>query len=414
MESRFFLRRLTRGLTRTGLLCDRALGVPGNSGRRVAKGLSLIPALVLFMAAAHPALGNSPSAPESLSAADFSRMVREMSEEGGYFHSDNFISNETSYLHVVDKLSELGARGGAYIGVGPEQNFTYIAKVRPQIAFIVDIRRQAIIEQLMYKAIFQLSPTRVEFLCRLFSRPMPPAGAARETLDGLLDYLARTDSDDKLYAANLAELRKTIQETFQFPLSDKDQSSLDYILKAFRGSGPQISFQMSGYGGGGWGHFPTLKELIVETDLHGKLGNFLASADDYNFVRDMQRKNLIIPIVGYFAGTKALAAVGDYLRKNNLTVTAFYTSNVEQYLFQNSVFSGFVANIRKLPITDRSLFIRAAPGRFAYSHPALRPGHRSVTLLEQISVFLKDFDAGSYQSYRDLLTTHDIAADSPR
>src|SRR5438128_10316664 len=74
--------------------------------------------------------------PESLSAAEFSRLIRELSEDGGFFRSDNFTSNETSYLHVVDKLRELGATGGAYVGVGPEQHFTYLAKVRPRIAFI--------------------------------------------------------------------------------------------------------------------------------------------------------------------------------------------------------------------------------------------------------------------------------------
>ncbi|HEY6331161.1 MAG TPA: hypothetical protein VI756_17670, partial [Blastocatellia bacterium] len=288
--------------------------------------------LVLLWGAARPVACQLKGLPDALPAAEFSRMVQDMSEAGGYFHSDNFISNETSYLHIVDKLNELGAHGGAYIGVGPEQNFTYIAKVRPRIAFIVDIRRQAIIEHLLYKAIFQGSPTRVEFLCKLLSRPIPPAGLARDTLEGLLDYLGRTDADDKLYGATLAELQNTIEQTFKFPLSYGDRVSLDYVLKAFRTSGVQISFQMGRPGGGyGWGRFPSLKDLILETDLHGKTGNFLASADDYNFVRDMQRKNLIVPIVGDFAGTKAIVAIGDWLKKNNLTVTAFYTSNVEQY-----------------------------------------------------------------------------------
>src|SRR6185312_7929724 len=54
-----------------------------------------------------------PAQPESLSAAEFSRLIRELSEEGGFFRSDNFTSNETSYLHVVDKMRELGATGGA-------------------------------------------------------------------------------------------------------------------------------------------------------------------------------------------------------------------------------------------------------------------------------------------------------------
>src|ERR1043165_8440063 len=120
-----------------------------------------------------PALSAQPKPPESISASDFSRMIREMSEDGGYFLSDNFTSNETSYLHIVDKLRQMGTTGGAYIGVGPEQNFTYIAKLRPRMAFIVDIRWQAMIQHLMYKALFHLSPTRAEFLSRLLSKPLP-------------------------------------------------------------------------------------------------------------------------------------------------------------------------------------------------------------------------------------------------
>src|SRR5437762_3063876 len=103
------------------------------------------------------------STPEGISAGEFSRLVRDLSEDGGYFRSDNFTSNETSYLHIIDKLHELGASGGAYLGVGPEQNFTYIAKVKPRIAFIVDIRRQAMIQHLMLKAIFHLAPDRAQY-----------------------------------------------------------------------------------------------------------------------------------------------------------------------------------------------------------------------------------------------------------
>src|SRR5437867_8353512 len=107
---------------------------------------------------------------ESISPAAFSRLIQYFSEEDGYFHSDNFTSNETSYLHVVGMLREMHASGGAYLGVGPEQNFTYIAKVRPRIAFLVDIRRQAIIQHLLYKALFHISASRAEFLSGLLSR----------------------------------------------------------------------------------------------------------------------------------------------------------------------------------------------------------------------------------------------------
>lgn len=349
-------------------------------------------------------------APESLSAAEFSRLVRELSEEGGYFRSDNFTSNETSYLHVVDKMRQLGATGGAYLGVGPEQNYTYIAKVRPRIAFIIDIRRQAIIQHLMYKAVFHLSPSRGQFLSRLLSRPLPKQGAPQGDAPApeLLAYFSKTLPDDAAYAANLAAIRKTIQEEFQFPLSERDSASLDYVYRSFRDEGLEIAYRIDG---GGGGYFPTLRDLIAQPDQHGKLGNFLAVTEDYEFVRGMHRKNLIIPVVGDFGGKKAIAAVGDYLRKNGLTVTAFYTSNVEQYLFQNDVFDAFANNVRKLPLTEKSLFIRAVAGRMP--HPARLPGHRLATLLQSITVFLKDFDEGRYQSYIDLVTTNYILPETP-
>jgi hypothetical protein len=372
------------------------------------KAMMLVLLLMAFPAVIAAATPQKPA--EGLSATEFSRIVREFSEEGGYFRSDNFTSNETSYLHVIDKLRQLGATGGAYIGVGPEQNFTYIAKVRPRIAFIVDIRRQAIIQHLMYKAVFHLSPTPAQFLSCLLSRPLPKekVPAADTPVNELLTYFGNTLADDKAYTVNLDAIRKTIQEEFQFPLSETDRQSLEYVYKSFRTEGLDISYRMSNFSNNS---FPTLGEIIAGTDLNGKPGNFLASSEDYNFIRNMHRKNLIIPVVGDFGGKKALAAVGEYLRKNSLTVTAFYTSNVEQYLFGSDSFAAFANNIKHLPITDKSLFIRAVAGRMP--HPARLPGHRLATLLQRMTVFIKDFDEGRYQSYPDLVMTNYIAADKP-
>jgi len=379
------------------------------AGRRILLAQSIL--ALIFIVVSTATTGSSASRGqrqiESLSASEFARLVRDLSEEPGYFHSDNFISNETSYLTVVDKLRQLGATGGAYIGVGPEQNFTYIAKIRPRIAFIVDIRRQAMIQHLMYKAIFHLSPNRLQFLSRLLSKPLTKGAPAPDaSINDLVAFFSKSPGDDQAFASNLAEIRKVIQKDFQVTLSESDQTSLEYVYKNFRNDGLDIAFQM-----GNWrsSFFPTLKDLILQTDLHGNLGNFLAGKEDYDFVRDMHRRNLIIPVVGDFAGKKALAAVGDYLRKNSFTVTAFYTSNVEQYLFEGGSFNAFANNVRKLPINERSLFIRAVPS-MRYSHPAQLPGHRSTTLLEQMAVFLRDFDEGRYQSYHDMITTNYIAA----
>jgi hypothetical protein len=390
---------------------------------------ALLIAIIVALATGAATTARGQSAPreqqplEALPAAEFARLIRELSEEGGFFPSDNFTSNESSYLTVVDKLRSLGATGGAYIGVGPEQNFTYIAKIRPRIAFIVDIRRQAIIQHLMYKAIFHLAPTRAQFISLLLSRPLPKqkAFAPDAPINDLLSFFSGVEADDKSFADNLAAIKKAIQEDFQFTLSETDQSSLEYVYKSFRADGLEIGFRLisrfggasggGGFRGGGFGPFPNLKQLIEQTDLNGKQSNFLAGAEDYDFVRGLHRKNLIIPVVGDFSGKKALAAVGDYLRKNAFTVTAFYTSNVEMVLFQNGIFQGFANNVKKLPVNDRSLIIRAVFSR--YSHPARLSGYGTFTLLQQIPVFLRDFDEGLYQSYTDVINSHYIGAEKP-
>jgi hypothetical protein len=350
-----------------------------------------------------------------ISSAQFSRTIQDFSEEEGNFSSDNFISNETSYLHVVDKLKQLGVSGGAYIGVGPEQNFTYIAKIRPQIAFIVDIRRQAIIQHLMYKAIFYLSDDRTQFLSRLFSKPLKGKGVpGRDApLGEIVAYFEDTPASQEFFSENLDRIRKTIEKDFEFPLSPSDQRMLGYVYSAFQQGNLGITTRSVGGAGGGWyGGSPTLKDLLLEKDLNGKMGGFLATTQDYDFLRELHRKNRIIPVVGDFAGPKALASVAGYLRENGYTVAAFYTSNVEQYLFGNQVFGAFAENVRKLPMSDKSVFIRSMRTGWQ-AHPANLPGHRMTTLLQMMTVFLKDYDQGLYTDYGELVTTHFIAGNEP-
>src|SRR5437868_10987621 len=107
----------------------------------------------------------------------FAARIAELSEPGGFFDTDNLISNERSYLHVVPALRESGMSGGAYIGVGPDQNFSYIAQAKPAIAFIVDLRRDNLLLHLLFKALFSMAETRLDYLSLLFGRPRPtPSG----------------------------------------------------------------------------------------------------------------------------------------------------------------------------------------------------------------------------------------------
>ncbi len=367
--------------------------------------------VLLFTAIAQtkPAPATAPTLtfPEKLPTTEFARIVREFSEPSGEFHSDNLLSNEMSYLTVVDKLKELNAANGVYIGVGPEQNFTYIAKTRPRVAFIIDLRGLAQVQHLTYKALFQLAPTRAEYLSRWLSIPLGKgkAPASNAPLSDLLQYFSTTPLDEKYYAANLTEIRKVIQKDYLITLTTEENQALETIMSNFKENGLRISYQLkNGYRSM---YFPTLNEILGQTDSHGQQGNFLGSDDDYNFVRGLQAKNLLIPVTGNFAGTKAFAAVGDYLRKYNLKVTTIYTSNVEQYLFQYRVFDAFAENVKKLPIHEQSVFIRSVTSRVR--HPARGSGQMFISLLQRVPLFLTDFTAGKYQDYESLVTTNYIA-----
>src|SRR4051812_38059772 len=112
---------------------------------------------------------NSAASPEST----YGRTFLKLSEPAGYFPSENVVSNETSYLHVLDAMRREGVKGGAYIGVGPDQNFSYIAAIRPEVAFMFDIRRDAMLEHQLFKAVFAMSRNRLEYLCVLTAKPTP-------------------------------------------------------------------------------------------------------------------------------------------------------------------------------------------------------------------------------------------------
>src|SRR4029077_12774239 len=119
---------------------------------------------------------------------------------------DNLTSNETGFLHVVTDLVARTKPGEVYLGVGPEQNYTYIAATRPAMAIIFDIRRGNLLLQLMYKAIFELTKDRAGFVSMLFSRPRPEGLAAETPVTNLFDAYASVGASETLYERNLAAI----------------------------------------------------------------------------------------------------------------------------------------------------------------------------------------------------------------
>jgi hypothetical protein len=341
--------------------------------------LSLV--LTAWTTAAH---GQTTAAlPERLTDESFWALAGEMSEENGYFQSDNLVGNERPLQQIVPALRRM-KRGGAYLGVAPDQNFTYIVALEPRIAFIVDIRRGNFLEHLMYKAIIELSPTRAEFLSRLFSVPQGDA-PADATAAQLLAHLPMPEPDTAIFERNVTAITEQLVRVHGFPLSAGDLESIRAIYEQFFLFGPSLTYSSSN--GGGRGNMPTYAELQVQTDLDGKEQSYLATEESYRFLRSFQERNLLVPIVGDFAGPKALRAVGRYLAAHGATVTAFYVSNVEQYLFRNAVADAFYENVATLPLDTASVFLRSASGR---------------NVIDPILALLQEFEAGRLKVYMDV------------
>jgi hypothetical protein len=310
--------------------------------------------------------------PTRLGDQDFWTLLSTLSEPNGSFRSDNLLSNELRHQFVIPELKETARPGRAYIGVGPEQNFTYIAALQPSIAFIVDIRRGNLQLHLMYKALFELSADRAEFVSRLFSRRQPDGLTPRSTAAEIFEAYADVEGNQALYDRNLKAIEAQLSGRHGFMLSSEDLTGIEYVYHAFFTFGPAINYSSTEGVAAAGSYRPTYADLMTATDTDGRAHSYLASEDAFAAVKALEARNLVVPVVGDFAGPRALRAVGAWLKSRSGVVSAFYVSNVEQYLRVERVWGAFCGNAARLPIDDTSTFIRAGRGgRYARGGTAM-------------------------------------------
>lgn len=375
--------------------------------RRAAWITGLVLALAGSLALVPRPLALKPEAtlPQRLSDQEFWRLSSDLSEPGGYFRSENLVSNEHTFQYVIPALKRRVRPGGVYLGVAPDQNFTYIVATAPRMAFIVDIRRGNLLQHLMYKAIIELSADRAEFVSRLFSKPRPSAARASLSAAELFALYEPVGTSEHLYRQNARSIRDQLTRRHGFALSPDDLDQIESIYFAFFWDGPGLRYSTRpGFGGRSFGNsFPTYQELMVQTDWDGVSHGYLATEANYRWLKGMQERNLIVPVVGDFAGSKALRAVGRYVREHQASVTAYYVSNVEQYLFQDGQFEAFARNVATLPLDETSTFIRSVSRRFGYPGLFLGSDGRASALDPMVD-FVKDATAGRILTYSDVNT----------
>ena len=355
-------------------------------------------ALLLLMQPASGGLLQSPSpaaAPQSLAG-----LIASLSEPGGYFDTDNLISNERSYLHVVPALRALSVQAGdngVYLGVGPDQNFSYIAHLRPTLAILIDVRRDNLLLHLLFKAIFANAATREDYLALLTGRSQTPAAR-----DASIESVVRlVDAAKRLPPAELGRLQARLAEIingFGVPLSDKDRATIARFHRRFVDDG--LSLQFNSTGRPPQYDYPTYRDLLLEVDRNDVRRSFLATDADFQYVKALHARDRIIPIVGDLAGSAALANVGRYLDRTGLRVSAFYTSNVEFYLFRDGSAPAFMNNLARLPRQPGSVIVRSV---FAGGGAPMSRGYSSASVTQSIQALLDGYQQGRFRQYWELV-----------
>jgi hypothetical protein len=197
--------------------------------------------------------------PMRLTDQEFWKLSSESSEPGGTFHSENLVSNEIRFQTIVPSLARSAVPGRAYVGVGSEQNFTYIAATRPAIAFVIDIRRGNLDLHLIYKVLFEIyyRPGRVRIAC---FPEKPPATAASTVAEIFAAF--RKLRRAKRSTTKILEIKTALTSKHGFQLSSDDLKGLDFVCSWFRFGIGTINGQVAAT-------FP-YSELMTATDAEGK------------------------------------------------------------------------------------------------------------------------------------------------
>jgi hypothetical protein len=201
--------------------------------------------------------------------------------------------------------------------------------------------------------------------------------SAREIFNAYLS----ADGSKQLFDENLKAVVDQLRIKHGFPLTEGDLDGITWALGNFYQYGPAINYNSSlssnvppaivgatggfngGRGGGGrGGNQVNYATLMMADNGIGQYMSYLASEENFAVLKDLETRNMLVPVVGDFGGDKAIRAVGKYLKSVDATVSAFYLSNVEQYLVMDGKWDRFCGNAASLPLDDASMFIRTGNG----------------------------------------------------
>lgn len=213
-------------------------------------------------------------------------------------------SNERRIDLFMDHIANI--RGG-YIGVGTDQNLSFIAKARSEYAWLMDFDPIIVRVNKIHVLFLQNAKTYQEF---------------RE--------LWNRKNKKKSF-----EIVRTKYE------SDKDEFKLIQIAW-------NLAFQ----------NYSGVPDRLNELDYMSKkfkLVSFHNSPEEYQYIRNLSVEQRIQPVVGDLKGTVSMKSIANASVELKIPIRIVYTSNAEEYF---KFHENYRTNILSLPIDEKSVMVR--------------------------------------------------------
>jgi hypothetical protein len=235
------------------------------------------------------------------------------------------ITNDKHYLVSNERRLDLyrpdvDDLGGAYVGVGTDQNYIMAGFVKPSLVVIVDFDQAVVDLHAVHGALVVAAPDAEAFL-RSWSS------------EGQADALAILDAA----VVNPAR-RRTLHELYLTARPDVER------------------------------RFRELRKRYAELGIRA----WLEDPEQYDTVRELFERDRVVAIRGDFTRPGVLRDIATTLEQHGQIVRVLYLSNVEQYVAYRSAWK---ENMLALPLDERSLVLRTLPGRPAGFQYILQRGH---------------------------------------
>lgn len=213
----------------------------------------------------------------------------------------------TNELYHNAYLKYLNNRGGAYIGVGSDQNLTFIAWAKSRFAFLMDYDPVVVWVNMINRALILASPTKEDFIALWETKNWKKAWKILRK-----EYKGHKD------------LKMIVQSHKQFAY----RLRFHYLKRVKR-----------------W------RKTWVPVDY-----SWLHTDKDYGYIRKMFQTNRIRVMKGDLLLNKSLRGIGNVCRKAGIPVRVVYLSNAEQFWHYPGHFR---KNFRNLPVDGKSILIRS-------------------------------------------------------